>query len=1258
MFTDGLDTSALQWVCKEQERAGNAVKPGKGSAGFPTRVHDFTATTGLAAGRGLPPPQLKNVHMHSGLLKLPHFLPTDDIASTNDDMEESVGSISAGNPTQDDYDSLDEQEDSGLYSPASSPCGSSPPSNSVHPCEPHNHVHDEQVDLLKAAYHPAAATGNSQRSDLIDVKDYYDRHPPFSRRDSFGEHENNSFRRESLGHRDSSYGREESAFGKDSFGRRDNFDLQHSAFTGSRKFMSEYDREEIVERNGGLGDTHALEHEESSSATELSDNEDSSDNEKEDIYRRPEHSSPDGNARHPYIASHHVTGTSIAVEKSVQGAALSHVSESQLQTKEKKMEGTVAGVVLLQSEAENMGAPPSAPPMSAGMMLDPSDVTLPTPTCSPVVTFSLEETKEDILHSAPARVCQPSTRSVSTMGVEEVGISSQHTATSMPLAPPVHLSGQAAWQAVIAYDACVRLCLRAWSRGCEEAPKFLVDECCLLRDCFGLQQVLLQPLEDSTRKAASEDVEVSMTSKSKRTIGKVKVQVRKIRIIPKPAARANPSASMRSVAYMNAGVQYMRQVSGILKDKVNSLRHSALAEPPQENFSCVLRLKSSAEEDAIHMQPGSSDTSVFLPESSGDDLLVEIQDSKGATHGRLVVHIATISDDPNDRVRWYGFYNEREHECVGKVQLFLNYTTTSGEIGSAKWGPVGETRAYDTVLEVAMRMQQFQQRNLRLHGSWLWLLSEFSSCYGVSDAYTRLRYLACIMEVATPTEDCLVLIHELLCPIIKGRGENTLSRQEKRILADIEEQVGQLLAMVFENYKSLDEASPSGLADTFVPAVGAVAPALVPAVQLYTLLHDILSVEAQCTLRNYFQIAARKRCKRHMTETDEYLSNGGDGFLMDSLSMGTAYAKMKTLCMHISSEVRVDIEIHNKHVLPSSIDLPSIAASIYDAELANRLRTFLVACPPSSPSAPVAELMIATADFQRDLASWGVRAQKGGVDAKDLFHLYVVLWIQDKRLHLLDFCKFDKERCTWVTTEHSTSPFVEQVYERIKDTLNEYEVIISRWPEYTFALENAVADVERAVLGALEKQYAEVLSPLKDAMVPKKFSLQYMQKLTRRGSITIYSVPSQLGVMLNSMKRLLDTLRPNIDAQMKAWVACLPGEGGHGRVVFGERLNEVTVELRAKYKSFLQAIVEKLADNARLQRTTKLKKILQDTREAGGESDIRERMQPLNTQVVDTISHLHDVFTTRVFVAVCRGYWDRMARDVLHFLENRKENRS
>lgn len=56
-----------------------------------------------------------------------------------------------------------------------------------------------------------------------------------------------------------------------------------------------------------------------------------------------------------------------------------------------------------------------------------------------------------------------------------------------------------------------------------------------------------------------------------------------------------------------------------------------------------------------------------------------------------------------------------------------------------------------------------------------------------------------------------------------------------------------------------------------------------------------------------------------------------------------------------------------------------------------------------------------------------------------------------------------QERCTWVTTQHSTSPSVEEVYDRIKETLNEYEVIISRWPEYTVALESVSASAHFVV---------------------------------------------------------------------------------------------------------------------------------------------------------------------------------------------------
>lgn len=50
----------------------------------------------------------------------------------------------------------------------------------------------------------------------------------------------------------------------------------------------------------------------------------------------------------------------------------------------------------------------------------------------------------------------------------------------------------------------------------------------------------------------------------------------------------------------------------------------------------------------------------------------------------------------------------------------------------------------------------------------------------------------------------------------------------------------------------------------------------------------------------------------------------------------------------------------------------------------------------------------------RNKTFWGFgnRAHKGGVDAKELFHLYIVLWIQEKRLNLLEFCKFDRVSCT------------------------------------------------------------------------------------------------------------------------------------------------------------------------------------------------------------------------------------------------------
>ncbi|KAL9464001.1 hypothetical protein AB3S75_001743 [Citrus x aurantiifolia] len=887
-------------------------------------------------------------------------------------------------------------------------------------------------------------------------------------------------------------------------------------------------------------------------------------------------------------------------------------------------------------------------------------------------------------------------------GRTAAGIQSDTSASSLPARlPTFHASGLGPWCAVISYDACVRLCLHSWAKGCEEqAPYFLNNECAVLRDAFGLRQVLLQSEEELLAKQSSELISEGAALKSKKTCGKLKVQVRKVKIgldLPPgcsfsslnlsmikvelirqhfsnlnsmvisgwdeirkvritPRIPANGSFPQQSLAYVHASTKYVKEVSRVLRNRVTtSHKTSSSYEAVQETYSCQLRLKSISEEDAIRLQAGSGETHMFFPDSIGDDLIVEVHGSKGEYYGRVLAQVAAIADDPSDKLRWWPIYSEPGHELVGRIQLYINYSTSEVENNNLKGGCVAETVAYDLVLEVAMKAQKFQQRNLLLNGPWKWLLDNFASYYGVSDAYTKLRYLSYVMDVATPTHDCLALVYDLLLPVfMKGDSKKVLSHQENRILGEIEDQVQQILALLFENYKSLDELSPSGLIDVFGPPTGLSAPALASAVKLYTLLHDILASESQLKLTRYFQAAVKKRSRRHLAETDEYVVSKNEGSLMNPEGLSTAYQKMKSLILSVRNEICTDIEIHNQHVLPSFIDLPNLSASIYSVDLCNRLQAFLAACPPSGPSPPVAELVIATADFQQDLSCWNINHVKGGIEAKELFHSYITHWIYDKRRALLDISKLDKVKWAGVKTQNSTTPYVDEMDDQLKAMLNEYEVIIRRWPEYAVVLENAVADIERAIAEALDKQYADVLSPLKDNLTAKVFGLKYVQKIAKR-TVNVYFVPDELGILLNSMKRMLDVLWPKIESQFKSWSSCI-ADGGNA--VVGEHLSEITVMMRAKFRNYLLAVVEKFVENTKMQSTTKLKKIIQDSEETCAESDVRSRMQPLKDLLIKTMDHLHTVVEPHVFILICRIFWDQMGKDVLNFLENKREHRS
>lgn len=64
----------------------------------------------------------------------------------------------------------------------------------------------------------------------------------------------------------------------------------------------------------------------------------------------------------------------------------------------------------------------------------------------------------------------------------------------------------------------------------------------------------------------------------------------------------------------------------------------------------------------------------------------------------------------------------------------------------------------------------------------------------------------------------------------------------------------------------------------------------------------------------------------------------------------------------------------------------------------------------------------------------------------------------------------------------------------------------------------------------------------------------------------------------------------------------------------------------------------------RVQSATKLKKIIQDSKENVVESDVRSRMQPLKDLLINLIENLNSVFEPHVFIIVCRNFWDRMGQ--------------
>ncbi|KAF3563116.1 hypothetical protein DY000_02019333 [Brassica cretica] len=799
--------------------------------------------------------------------------------------------------------------------------------------------------------------------------------------------------------------------------------------------------------------------------------------------------------------------------------------------------------------------------------------------------------------------------------------------------PEFHASEQGPWSAMICYEACVRLCLHSLAADSDnEASYFLKNDCVLLRNAFGLQSFLLQSEEELLGDRPSNLVTDTTPQKSKKNVGKIKLQVGKIKMEsdPQPGCGTIPSLKHEVIS------QQLEELNATLYCGWKAVKsvHVTPQVTPKGSISrksleymraCaryLKELKSYMEEDQVKTQPGSGETFFFLPESIGDDLIVEVRNSKGKFCGRVLAQLAAIVEEPSEKLKWWAIYHEPEHERIGRIQLHINYLSSLDE--KTKCGLVAETSAYDLVLEVAMKAEQFQSQNLVIKGPWHWMVTQFASLYGFSDAYTKLRYLSYVMDVASPTKYCIDLIYDFLCPVImKENYKATLSHQENRILAEIHEKVQHILALIFENYKSLDESCFYGIKHVFEPPTGTPAPAIASAIKLYGLLNNLLSQEAQLSLCRYFQAALKKRSRIYFLETNDTLDKGIEDV--------TSYQKLKSLVLSLKKEISTDIAIHKSNVLPRFIDLPHLSAAIYRTDLLKILIEYLITWPPPSPSPQVVDLVITTADFEADLTRWKLNPIKGGFNARELFHSYITSWMEEKRSALYEFCKSETGKaCSEI--QGLTSPFVDDMYELLNVTLDEYNIIIRCWPEYGVSLEEVVVDTERAMVEALERQFYEILNPLKDSKIS---ALKY------------------LGVFLNSMKRVLDKLRSNIEERFEEWNSYLSDKK---KRVLGEKLSEVTVLLKSKFKCYTQELVEKLVENISMQRHMKMNHIIHDLKDTTTEPDVRNRMQSLKDLADKTMEQLHCVLSLDVFVLICKGIWDAMGQDVIRLLTDKKDS--
>ena len=602
--------------------------------------------------------------------------------------------------------------------------------------------------------------------------------------------------------------------------------------------------------------------------------------------------------------------------------------------------------------------------------------------------------------------------------------------------------------------------------------------------------------------------------------------------------------------------------------------------------------------------------------------------------------------------------------------------------GSEAFQRISVKQAYDILLRAALQAISFNQRSLRVHGPWAWLLHQFAQARCISAQHCTIQYLWWVMQAATPTVDCFHVLLERLpgvleAGLVQGKlpkysKDSHLSAQEHTTLSDVLLRVDRLLCLTFSSVKSLSDAAPLGLLDGHqaVPAEQLPAPSLSLAVQLFGQLHDPLAGYTQSLLRELLQDAAHKRFKCLHRDAEDAFFLGGEA----PADMGVAFQQVGKLCALLKSELDLDQQLHRKGVLPTYIDFPQVSAQQYCEDVYLTVGQLLRKHPPRKPTESVLHLLLSIGGFEAELLRWGLEVPADR-SSSGLFKEFVAAWMRDDVATLCARCQPNaiaatvapragagEEAAAFERVGRLSGPggggrsagisaTVGEICQELRHALEKYRKLIKRWPEWAPSLEKVCSktlwELNRAIDGSWQSLAETAPRPCMDIgnLTPSKGSLLQRFKLKRAPQTDGRLTAAEL-LHLNSLKFVLNEI-PSLRETLHGACGGLVGEVSPS---LGKQFGHVETEYRNVYTRVISESVAKLAASP----TAHLHGMLKGAARARAE-EVQGSTQDLAGPCTEETAAILDFHGAHLFEGVwqdvARGLWNHCAGQVLRFVE-------